>query len=267
MATCAEYTKHARGGITSSHDANPDDWPHEHNLTNVLVQRTYRRGMSTVRKFVLALVALAVVVLVAIRVLSPSSSPSTPSSTSTSRASSTWMAVWPTSTSSPYVTPAAAARSFAVHVLSMADPILERYRAGDARSGEIPIRATPTGPVTTVLVRQLARDTSWWVLGAVSNAILIDQPSARSTIRSPFALAGQSTAFEAVVNVTLRSDALASPLVQTTVMGGANGVMGPFHATLHFASPSSRYGVLVLFTRSAKDGSVTEASAIRVRFA
>ncbi len=149
----------------------------------------------------------------------------------------------------------------------MKHPILERYRAGDTRSGEIPIRATATGPVTTVLVRQLARDTSWWVLGAVSDAIVINQPSARSAVRSPFVLTGVSTAFEGVVNVTLRSDALASPLVQTTVMGGANGVMGPFHATLHFASTSSRYGVLVLYTRSAKDGSVTEASAIRVRFA
>ncbi len=149
----------------------------------------------------------------------------------------------------------------------MKHPILERYRAGDTRSGEIPIRATATGPVTTVLVRQLARDTSWWVLGAVSDAIVINQPSARSAVRSPFVLTGVSTAFEGVVNVTLRSDALASPLVQTTVMGGANGVMGPFRATLDFASTSSRYGVLVLYTRSAKDGSVTEASAIRVRFA
>lgn len=223
--------------------------------------------MSTVRKSALVLVALAVVALVAFRALSTSPSPSSPGQTTTSVTSSTWLAVWPTSTSSPYATPAAAARSFAVHVLSMKHPILERYRAGDTRSGEIPIRATATGPVTTVLVRQLARDTSWWVLGAVSDAIVINQPSARSAVRSPFVLAGDSTAFEGVVNVTLRSDALASPLVQTTVMGGANGVMGPFRATLHFASPSSRYGVLVLFTRSAKDGSVTEASAIRVRFA
>ena len=228
--------------------------------------------MSANRKFLLGLVALvivAVAIFVGVREISKSTTTtsSTSSTSSTSLLPSTWMAVWPTASSSPYATPAAAARTFAIHVLQMKHPILEPYRAGDSRSGEVPIRATSTGPETTVLVRQLANDNSWWVLGASTAAIDITHPAALSTVHSPFELSGRSTAFEAVVNVTLRGDGLVAPLVETTVMGGANGVMGPFHTTLHFTSPSSHYGTLVLYTRSAKDGSVTEASVIRVKFA
>ena len=227
--------------------------------------------MSTARKVLVVLVALAAVVLIVVGVQDLSSPPTT-SSTSTSSSTSTtapesatWMAVWPTTTTSNFTTPAAAARSFAVNVLGMTSPIVGTFRAGDARSGEQPLRATSIAPETTVLVRQLASDNSWWVLGASTANIVITQPTALATVHSPVVLAGRSTAFEAVVNVALHEDGRTSPLAETTVMGGANGVMGPFHDSLTFSAPSSHYGTLVLYTRSAKDGAVTEASAIRLR--
>lgn len=228
--------------------------------------------MSTTRKVLVVLAALAVVALVVVGVEGMSTSPTTtsstaPSSTSTtSQVPSTWIAVWPTTSSSPFTTPAAAARSFAVHVLDMTNPIIDPYRAGDTRSGEQPIRANAIAPETTVLVRQLSSDNSWWVLGATTGNIEITRPVALARVRSPMVLAGRSTAFEAVVNVNLREDGRATPLVETTVMGGSNGVVAPFNDTITFPAPTSHYGTLVLYTRSAKDGAVTEASAIRVQF-
>ena len=179
----------------------------------------------------------------------------------------TWVATLPTSSSSiRYATPTAAALGFAKSVLHMTSPVARAFQQGDTRSGEVPIVTTANGPVTTVLVRQLTSDNSWWVLGSACSAVNIVHPGALDTVASPLAVSGQSTAFEAVINYSLYQDNVAAPLVSGTTMGGSNGVMGPFSTTLHFAAPTQRYGVLVVFTRSAKDGSVLEASAIRVVF-
>ena len=50
-------------------------------------------------------------------------------------------------------------------------------------------------------------------------------------------------------------------------MGGANGEFGPFDGTLSFSPPTATAGSLMLLTRSAEDGSVTEATVVRVKFA
>ena len=82
---------------------------------------------------------------------------------------------------------------------------------------------------------------------------------------SPLAIAGRSTAFEGVVNVSLRQDDVSTPLFEGTVMGGGMGLMAPFHLSIAFGVPSHQFGALVLYTISAKDGSVVNASVIRVR--
>ena len=57
------------------------------------------------------------------------------------------------------------------------------------------------------------------------------------------------------------------PLGTGIVMGGANGVMGPFDGTLEFSAPTpGSSGALVLLTRSAENGNVTEATVVRVKF-
>lgn len=196
------------------------------------------------------------------------STTSAPTSTPTSTLPDpTWVATWPTASSSlRYSSPSAAALGFAKSVLHMASPVARAFQQGDTRSGEVPIVTTANGPVTTVLVRQLTSDNTWWVLGSACAAVNIALPHALNTVSSPLTLTGQSTAFEAVINYSLYQDDVTAPLVTGTTMGGSNGVMGPFSTTLHFAAPTHRYGVLVVCTRSAKDGSVLEASAIRVLF-
>jgi hypothetical protein len=114
-----------------------------------------------------------------------------------------------------------------------------------------------------VIVRQI--DGSWWVLGAATPNIVLTQPATLATISSPVQLRGTSTAFEATVNVSIRQDDVAEPLVESFLMGGSNGQMGPFDAQFTFDAPTSSYGSIMLYTVSAANGNVAEATIIRVR--
>jgi hypothetical protein len=114
-----------------------------------------------------------------------------------------------------------------------------------------------------VIVRQI--DGSWWVLGSATPNIHLTQPAALAKIRSPVRLRGTSTAFESTVNVSIRQDDIAKPLVESFLMGGANGEMGPFDASFAFDPPRSSDGAIVLYTISAANGHVAEATVIRVR--
>ncbi len=200
--------------------------------------------------------------------LRATSTTTTTTSTTTTTAATTSLddAVWPTPASGVrYATPAAAARGFATDIVHMSSPVVGAFRPGDSRSGEVPVRASASGPETTVLVRQLAAGNDWYVIGASTANIVINTPGALDTVRSPMTLTGKSVAFEGVVNVTVRDDVSSAPLASTTVLGGGDS-MRPFAATVSFTAPGSRLGDLVLFVRSAKDGSVTCASVERIRF-
>jgi hypothetical protein len=140
------------------------------------------------------------------------------------------------------------------------------FQQGDSRSGEVPVRATPTGAVTSILVRELTLANSWWVIGASCTDIVVAAPSSSESISSPVKLRGRSTAYEAVVNVEVRQDGTLAPLKSDTVMGGSMGVMGAFTKSMAFTVPSSRGGALLFRTLSAKDGHVIEASVVRVAF-
>jgi hypothetical protein len=176
-------------------------------------------------------------------------------------------AVWPFATDvTRFGDPVLAAQAFATNYLGFVDPIVGAFQRGDSRSGEVPVRATPTGAVTTILVRQLTSANSWWVLGASCPDIVVTSPSALAGISSPVVLRGRSTAYESVVNVEIRQDGTLAPLRSDIVMGGSMGVMDPFTKSVTFALPSSRAGALLFRTLSAKDGRVIEASVVRVAF-
>lgn len=239
--------------------SEPDIWYHDDNVTT-------RRILGIA---VLGMLPVAAVACSSGPSISSTTTTSAPMATSTtSIQSATSTAVWPMAANATrYQTPEAAAKGFATDYLHMVGPVIGQFQQGDSRSGEVAIRPKASGPVTTVLVRQLTNDRTWWVLGAATANITITEPKTLATITSPVALSGTSTAYEATVNISLRPDDTAKPLVETTVMGGANGQMGPFSATLPFAAPTSSYGALVMYTISAMDGTVAEATVIRVQFA
>src|SRR5664280_96961 len=198
---------------------------------------------------------------------SSSTSTTAPSTTSTtSPQSATWTAVWPTAASNIRCqTPEAAALGFATDYLHMVNPVIGQFRQGDSRSGEMPVQPSATGPETTVLVRKLGSDNSWWVLGAGTAAIRLTEPVWNASITSPVTLKGTAMAYEGTVQTQVREDDNSKPLGEGYVTGRGDA-MGPFNGSLAFTKATSKYGAVVLFTISGKDGSVMEASVIRVQF-
>lgn len=176
-------------------------------------------------------------------------------------------AVWPYAADDlRYDDPVEAAQGFAVDYLGFVDPVVGEYQSGDSRSGEVAIQPIDQGPTTTVFVRQVTDDDSWWVIGAATSAIRLDAPETMATISSPVSLSGQSTAFEATVSVEVRETGSTAPLTQDFVMGGANGEMGPFAKDIAFDAPTASTGALVLQTFSMEDGRIWEATVIPVSF-
>jgi hypothetical protein len=175
-------------------------------------------------------------------------------------------AVFPyASSGTRYADPVEAARAFAVDFVGFTDPLVGEFRQGDARSGEVEVLPTADGPVTTVSVRQLGTDGTWWVLGAATDNIATDAPGPGDTISSPVTVSGNAVAFEGVVNVEIRQDGSRQPLGTGTVMGGGD-ILRPFSGQITFSRPSADYGAVVFLTRSEQDGRVWEATVIRVGF-
>ena len=161
--------------------------------------------------------------------------------------------------------PVAAAQAFAVDFLGFTDPVVGEFLQGDSRSGEVELRPLADGPVTTVFVRQLGPDDTWWVLGAGTANITVDTPAAHATITAPVAVTGSALAFEGTVDVEVRQDGARQPLGTGFVTGGGD-VMRPFTGQVDFSPPSATYGALVLASHSAIDGRVWEATVVRVQF-
>jgi hypothetical protein len=173
-------------------------------------------------------------------------------------------AIWPFGSGERYTDPVDAAAAFATDYLAFRDPVVGELLQGDARSGEVEIRPSERGPVTTVLVRQLSGEDTWSVLGAVAADIEVTAPEAGAEVRSPVDVAGRALAFEGHVAVEVRQDGDAGPIGAGFVTGGGDELR-PFEGTIAFDPPTERYGALVFLSKSAEDGRTWQAAAVRVR--
>jgi Immunoglobulin-like domain of bacterial spore germination len=192
--------------------------------------------------------------------------PPTTAPTTAPPAVDTTTAVFPSGAGAPrYDDPVAAARAFAVDLVGFTDPVVGPYRAGDIRSGEVAVRAKSTGPATTVMVRRLGADGSWWVIGAATDNVTVTSPAAGDAIASPVSVTGSALAWEGNVNGEIRQDGTRAPL-GTGVFTGGGDVMRPFSGSISYSAPSQPYGALVLVTHSAEDGRVWQATVLRVAF-
>ena len=179
----------------------------------------------------------------------------------------TRQAIWPWSdTSTRFTDPVEAATSFATDYLGFTDPVVGDFQAGDSRSGEVEVTAGAVGPTTVVFVRQLTPDDTWWVLGAASQNITVEQPAQGEVADSPLTISGTASAFEGTVDVELRADGNGEPVYEGFVTGSGSPEPGPYEATIEFTSPGPVGGALVLISRSPEDGRVVEASALRIFF-
>ena len=208
------------------------------------------------------------------------SSPTTTSSTtvtpSTSTAPTTTTAlstterafvVWPFPESDVrFDDPIAAATGFAVDLVGFVDPVVGDFREGDSRSGEIEVRHGATGPTTTVFVRRLGPDDTWWVLGSVAANIDVTEPMSQSAVDDPLPMVGRSRAFEGTVEVDIVADGSTERIGSGFVTGASGPDFGPFTGSLSFISPGGGQGTVIFFTRSMEDGQVWEATTVRVGF-
>jgi hypothetical protein len=174
-------------------------------------------------------------------------------------------AIWPwVETDTRYTDPVEAATGFATDFLLFDEPIVGAFMAGDSRSGEVEVQSFADGPVTVVFVRQLTDDDSWWILGAASENIVVDEPEALAEVDSPLTVSGTALAFEGTVDVQLRADGNGEPIFEGFVTASGGPEPGPFTETLEFISPGETGGALVMLSLSSENGSVIEASALRV---
>jgi hypothetical protein len=167
-------------------------------------------------------------------------------------------------TSQRFDDPVAAAQSFATWA-GYTQPIVGEFQQGDARSGEVEVRAFEGGAPSVVLVRQL-EDDAWYVIGSTTESIQLATPEPGATISSPQELAGQGHAFEGTIAVRLFADGVQEPIAETFVTGRGDGVLGDFSGQLEFANDTgATHGVLVMHGTSGEDGGATDVLAIRVR--
>lgn len=134
------------------------------------------------------------------------------------------LAVW-TSNGPAADTPEGAAAA-AVRSLIGVTPVLGEYMAGDNRSGEMAVFSPgETTPVerSLLLLRQLGPADQWAVVGAINQAMTIDQPASGSVV-SPgiLTVAGRGRGFEALVVVTAHRIGDTIELIdQEITMGGS----------------------------------------------
>jgi hypothetical protein len=176
-------------------------------------------------------------------------------------------AIWPFETSGErYDDPVDAATAFAVEMAGFDDPIVGEFQQGDSRSGEVPLRPLPDGPVTTVLVRQLGADDGWFVIGAITDDITVSEPAAQSAIDHPLTVRGEARAFEGTVQVAVIADGSTEPIGTGFVTATGGTERGPFEGSIAFDVPQGGWGTVLFFTTSAEDGRVREVTAVRVGF-
>lgn len=249
-------------------------------------------GTPTPRRPILLIVALAVAIaviaaLVAVIVWPDDSDDVTTEPTTTDAPATTASTAAPSTTAVPptvapvdtstavfpygtgdvrYFDPVEAARAFAVDFVGFTDPLVGEFMQGDARSGEVEVRPTANGPVTTVFVRQLGTDGSWWILGSATAYITAEIPGQGDAISSPVTVSGSALTFEGMVVVEVREDSVREPLGTGYVTGGGDE-MRPFSGQVSFSPASARYGAMVFLSHSAENGQVWEAAVYRVRFA
>jgi hypothetical protein len=259
------------------------DWDDVEQRAEELRRRRLRRRAALAAVGLAAAVVLVVALIpvfggddeTTVAVTAPSTTTSEPTTTTSPTSSTTTTAVppaptrpqnalWPFPGGTTFRDPGAVAVSFARYYLRMPDPTVEST-ALSARVVEI--RARRDRPlITSVTVAESSGE--WYVTGARTKNIDLVSPEAGDHVASPVRITGTSTAFEAHVNWEVREES-AGPgrkLGEGFFMGGSNGELGPFDAPLSFSAPTRSVGAIVLFTRSAEDGAVQEATVVPVAF-
>lgn len=170
--------------------------------------------------------------------------------------------------------PEATALEFARVYLGMREPDSEGMHFETPTGGDGGLVATMASkrgsPLTTSIgVTQFGgSDGPYSVTFARTDNIHVTRPASGDTIGREVSLGGKSTAFEGTVQVEVRQDAqtFGERLGSGFVTGGSMGDLEPFAGSITFDEPTAPAGAVVFYTESAEDGSLQEATVVRVAF-
>jgi len=164
--------------------------------------------------------------------------------------------VWPRPSSDVrFDDPVDAASSWARFYAGFTDPFVGEYRAGDGRSGEVPVFPLPSGQgaETTVLVRQLGDD-HWYVVATTTQDVTVTAPAADARLACPQPLAGTALAYEGTVQVRIDGylpDGRRVEIASGFVTGSGSPPARPFEGELACGDVPpdvEPYGIVNFFT-------------------
>jgi germination protein M len=96
-------------------------------------------------------------------------------------------------------------------------------------------------------------------------AILVESPAPGETVSSPLTISGTANTFEATFMVELRAEGQGKPLYENFVTAtSGSGTRGTFEERLDFTAARAGPGTLVVYERSAEDGSIVNEVEIPV---
>lgn len=176
--------------------------------------------------------------------------------------------------STEYDDAARTAEAFLKTYVGMNAPVVGEASGESAGPGGRQVTFPATGvkamapPKMDIVVAEVAPGGPWTVISLRSENIVVDEPTAGSTARSPLHLRGKAAAYEGTVQVEVREDSQISGqrLGESFVTGRGDGVLGDFIGNIAFREPAKPAGAVVFLEASAEDGSPIQATVVRVRF-
>lgn len=169
--------------------------------------------------------------------------------------------VWPDplTTATGLADPQQAVETWATESLGLVDPVVGAFT--DELDGAVELRTTPDGPLTMVLVRQSQTDGSWWVAGANTGELGVEQPFEGDVVTGQIAVRGTTVDPSYQVDISYRANGSDQDLVVDAVLPADRAADGSFERSLPLDQVPTGPGTLT-FMVFAPDGHAVAVEAM-----